>query len=369
MPKLNTAETTRILSIVNGLRNIGNSVELVTFFKGTLFTSECRIDKFDFKIVSLVNFFGLIKSILKELYVYNPDIIIAHTHYPAFILSFLRKMKNKETPLVFDMHGSLINEIKMTSKKSLLYFRVPFNSFIEKIAISSSSKILCVSRSAMYHLNQEMKINRERMLYVPNGVDLSFFKPLKDDEKIFQLRRKFGLENKFVFGYIGRFQKWQGVDNFIRAAFLTQDEKIGFLIVGDDDSWIKGNVVKLKRVPREEVPYYYSLCDVLVLPRPKHPATEVAAPTKFAEYTAMGKPVLVTNVGDAAKLTKKYRCGIVLPDNEPHTLKKGFYDFIGLSEHELRKMGKNSRKLAEGEFDWRKIIANLNSELIKLKKL
>jgi glycosyltransferase involved in cell wall biosynthesis len=366
-----SAETIRILSLADGLRNMGNHVRMITFSKETLLSSDYKLKQLTLKIVPLFNPFTFTKNSLKMLYEYDPDIIIAHTHVPAFIIYIVKKMKIETIPIVYDMHGSIVDEIKMASENNsfpYLYSRILFHFILEKTALYSSTKVLCVSRSAMYHLYQKTGLSLDKMLYVPNGVDLSFFKPLKDNERIFQLRRKFGLENKFVYGYIGGFQKWQGVDNFIKAAFLTHDEKIGFLIVGDGDSWIKGNVVKLRRMPREEVPYYYSLCDVLVLPRPNHPATEVAAPTKFAEYTAMGKPVLVTNVGDAAKLTKKYRCGILLPDNGPYTLRKGFYDFIRLSEHELRKMGENSRKLAEEEFDWSKIIANLNSELINLKE-
>ena len=40
----------------------------------------------------------------------------------------------------------------------------------------------------------------------------------------------------------------------------------------------------IPKIPRAQIPDYYSACDVLVLPRPSHPATEIAAPTKFAEY-------------------------------------------------------------------------------------
>ena len=86
----------------------------------------------------------------------------------------------------------------------------------------------------------------------------------------------------------------------------------------------------------------------------------------YAEYTAMGKPVLITNVGDATLFVKEYRCGIVIRNNNPENLREGFQAFRQLSEHELRVTGKNSRKLAEDEFDWDKILAQLNLTLTAL---
>lgn len=366
------AQSLRIASIVDSLRKKGNRVKLVTLTRG-LSSSFANLNGFMYEKVPLFNPFMFMKNSLELLYEFAPDVIIGHTHHPTFILSFFRKIKMNHLPLVFDMHGFLVEERKLilgNKSRIRLYSSILLNSVIEKIAITTSLRVLCVSRSAMFHLNKEMKVKWDAMIYVPNGVDLTHFKPLRQDhEMVLDLKRKLNLENKFIFGYIGGLQKWQGVENFIKAAFLADHRKMGFLIVGGRDEWIKKNVVKLRRVSRNLVPYYYSMCDVLVLPRPYNIVTEVASPTKFAEYLAMGKPLLVTNVGDPAIFTKRYRCGIVLPDNETSTLLQGFHKFVELSESDIKKMGKNSRRCAEKEFDWSKIIEKLNFELIKLKDL
>ncbi len=81
---------------------------------------------------------------------------------------------------------------------------------------------------------------------------------------------------------------------------------------------------------------------MLILPRPSHLATEMAAPTKFAEYTSMSKPVLTSNVGDAADLVKKYNSGIVVENNSTNNLINGINQFKNLKAAELKKMGCNS---------------------------
>ncbi len=47
-----------------------------------------------------------------------------------------------------------------------------------------------------------------------NGVDLEYFRT-KSNQKTVELRQSFG---NFVFGYIGNFAKYQGVENSIKAA-------------------------------------------------------------------------------------------------------------------------------------------------------
>jgi glycosyltransferase involved in cell wall biosynthesis len=365
----NDAQSWRIVNLVSYLNNKGNTVKSITFLKNIL-PSSFVFDKLTFNGIPLFNPTFLVIS-LNAVRRFNPDIIIAHTHHPTIIMYLLQNLGWKSTPLVFDMHGFLVAERILLSREKNIFsanISILFDRFIETIAVYAPSKILCVSRKAIYYLIETFGLGYDKLIHVPNGVDLEFFKPKLNDKVSLNLKKSLGFDGKFVFGYVGGFQPWQGVENLIRAAFMESNKKMGFLIIGGKGSWRKGNVLKLKQINRTDVPHYYSICDVLVLPRPIHIANEVASPTKFAEYTAMGKPVLVTNVGDPAELTKKYRCGIILPDNNPNTLRTGFNNFIEISEDDLKKMGENSRKLAEEEFDWVKIIENLNSELIKLKK-
>jgi len=180
------------------------------------------------------------------------------------------------------------------------------------------------------------------------------------------MRKLLGIEDKLVFGYVGGFQKWQGVENLIEAARRIDDKNVAFLIVGGNRKRMEKekNILFGPRVPHSQVPLFYSVSDILVLPRPSHLSTEIASPTKFAEYVAMKKPVLVTNVGDAAGLVTRYNCGIVIDNNSAQSLAEGIEEFREKSQRELNIMGRNSRKMAENEFDWNKIRDNLH-ELVE----
>ena len=291
---------------------------------------------------------------LKVLLENQYDLIYGNTH-PGVFCSLLTKLT--KTPLIFDMHGGLIEEFLLLggSKTSPKF---SLNKFIDFMDLKFSNKIICVSKKMIEYLQDQKGVPLDKMAYVTNGVDLEFFKPV-DKEKVDSIRNQRGLENKLVFVYIGGFQKWQGVENFIEAARKIEDGNVVFLIVGGERESRENNIIFIPKIPRAQVPDYYSICDVLVLPRPSHPATEIAAPTKFAEYTAMGKPILTTNVADAADFVREYKCGIVVEDNKSENLIKGINEFRDKSEEELKRMGKNSRRLAENEFDWENVGINL----------
>lgn len=356
------AYSKRIWNIARILSSLDHEVHLIQYArKSSLDKKNGNYYNFNDDLHSAVSvsLFNVHLRHLKELCRDKYDLVYGNMHGGAFY-SLLGKLK--EVPLIFDMHSGMVEEFLLGNDarwpKISLNFLI--TTFIDIMNIRFSDKIICVSKKMIEYLNEEKGISKEKMAYITNGVDLEFFKP-SNDGKIIEMRAQLGLEDRLVFGYIGGLQKWQGLENFIEAARKTNNKKIGFIIVGGNKKHImkENNIIFIPRIKYAQVPLYYSVSDILVLPRPSHPATEIAAPTKMAEYVAMSKPVLVTNVGDAADFVRKYSCGVVVKNNSLKNLLKGIDMFRSKTEIELNEMGRNSRKLAENEFDWNNIKDNL----------
>ncbi len=288
----------------------------------------------------------------------KPNLIYSNTHIPAIFSPIFRL---KKIPIMFDMHGVAFFEklelYRHHQRYRLLTDAIP-NFLVEQMAIKSASSILCVSKQMISYLHNIQKKPMENLHFITNGVDLNHFRQYSTQE-VQNLKSKIGINDEFIFGYIGNLQEWQGANNLLKAAKGFDKPNVKFLVVGGNSAWSKDKIIQLKKVPYNEVPLYYSICDVLVLPRPYNQVTTVAAPTKFAEYTAMGKPVLVTNVGDAPLFVKQYQCGEIVKSNDPKDLAAGFSTFLTHSGNSLKEMGRNSRNLAETTFDWKKITNNL----------
>jgi len=271
-----------------------------------------------------------------------------------------------DVPLVVDFHGDIVAEFRIQSRPPRYSARVLLEysrwKLADLLSRYASTKIVCVSNKMMEVLGSQ-GVRRSKLIFAPNGVDLAFYNPTRafDRKKI---RESLGMSQSLVFGYLGGDARWQGVDMLLDAANRLKDDSCDFLFVGlSTGAKSVGRLHVLPPVPREDTPSYYSACDVLVLPRPKHPATEVASPTKFAEYAAMGKPILTTNVGDPAALVRKYSCGIVVQNDTSDALLQGLQEMLAKPKSDLEQMGRQARLLAEKEFDWRFIGARLNVAL------
>lgn len=364
LPK-NDAEYTRILNISHYLEKNGIEVDIIHYIiKGSYNYNKYQKGSFPGNFIvdnPLFLFFHHINVLRKNDY----DFVYGNTFIATFFCILGKLVLRK--PLILDMHGiseeSNFFENSKFFKKSFL-FRF-LNSLSEKITLKFADKILCVSYEMIEYLHKKKKVPRNKMFYVPNGVDLDFF----NKRNVNSLKEKYKLQNKFVFGYIGGTHKWQGFENFIEASKKINNDNFVAIVVGIDVSrynieYNKKNIIFIPWVNKCEIVSYYSICDVLVLPRPKHVVTQVAAPTKFAEYTSMGKPVLVSDVGDAANFVRKYKNGIVVENNSITNLKNGIIQFLSMSPDNIDQMAQNSRNLAQNEFDSNKVYNNL-IELLK----
>jgi len=351
IPPDEDAQWWRIINIANGLKSNGAEVDIVHYIvKGFEAHKKLKGKTHDCdNSIRIASPIVILFEHLVNLYRIKYDVVYGNTFGGAFFC-ILGKLTG--IPLVLDMHGVCEEFLIMDNKPNK--FNLFLMKFMESTSLRFSDKIICVSRSMIDYFHKEKDIPLKKLVYGTNGVDLDFFKS-SDLETIKKLKFSLGIENKFVFGYIGGFQNYQGVDNFIKAAKEIDSEDIKFLIVGGNTELRENNIIFIPKISRMQIPDYYSLCDVLVLPRPHHVATEVAAPTKFVEYISMGKPILTTDVGDAADFVRQNNIGIVVKNNDPENLKNGILEFMRIDANILTDMGKKSRKLAENEFNWNTI--------------
>jgi len=353
----------RKIKMTNIMLSLGHEVDFVIYtHKG-----ECNNDilkdipfKYEIEKVSLLNFYP---RYLKRLRDENYDVVFCNGQFTHASLFFTKFSHSK---FILDKHGDIVKEYLLLEdgfqyniKFVLWFLRLKFIDFLN---FHFADKITCVSYKMIEDLNRR-GLKYGKAVYVTNGIDLSLFKA--PDSSITQkIKDKHEINEKMIFSYIGAFEKWQGVDGFIEAAeILKNHEEIAFLIVGGGEEKRDGNIIYIPKVPQNEVINYYAISDILVLPRPEHPATEVAAPTKFPEYLSMGKLVLTTDVGDAADFVQEYNCGIVVENSKPQSLLDGILELKNKSKEELEQIGSNSMIAAQKEFSMDKMTSDLSNAL------
>jgi len=169
-------------------------------------------------------------------------------------------------------------------------------------------------------------IPREKIAVVPNGVDLERYAPRPRDPV---LAREWGVEGRFVVGYVGTHGMAHALERVLDAAQILADlPDVRFLFVGGGAG--KGALVaeaarrRLRNVlffpfqPKEAMPRVWSLCDVALVHLKDTPVFRTVVPSKIFEAMGMGLPVLLAAPkGEASRIVEGEGIGAWVPPEDP----------------------------------------------------
>lgn len=172
-------------------------------------------------------------------------------------------------------------------------------------------------------------IDPDKIAVVINGVDLPRYAPQAKNPA---LQRELDTEGRFVVGYIGTHGLAHDLGNVVEAAGLLRGEpEICFLFVGDGAA--KRGLVETARSrgldnvrfvdprPKDDVPDYWSLCDVALIHLKDDPVFAEVIPSKMFEAMAMGLPLLVVApVGEATQIVECEQAGVSVCAGRPEAL-------------------------------------------------
>lgn len=170
-------------------------------------------------------------------------------------------------------------------------------------------------------------VDASKIHVVTNGVDIRRFNPRDRDA---ELVARYGLEGKFVAGYIGTHGMAHALDTILDAAISLKDTPDGdnfcFILLGDGANKAYlirrareaglGNVRFVDSVSKDEVVRYWSLLDVSIIHLKKTELFTTVIPSKLFECMGMAIPVLHGVQGESASIVEREEIGLVFePEN------------------------------------------------------
>ncbi len=173
------------------------------------------------------------------------------------------------------------------------------------------------------------RIAADKIAVVINGVDLWRYGPRPRDAA---LARQWGLDGRFVIGYVGTHGMAHGLGNVLDAAErLRNRPEIRFLLAGsgaeraeliaDARSRELTNVVFMEPQPKEKMPQVWSLCDVALVHLRDSPVFRDVIPSKIFEAMGMGLPILMAApTGEASAILEADGAGVSVPPEDPDAL-------------------------------------------------
>jgi glycosyltransferase involved in cell wall biosynthesis len=245
---------------------------------------------------------------------------------------------------------------------------------ILKKSFKSSDKILVITDYLKQKL-LDQNIPENKIILVPNGVDLELFDPDKyNSNEIKNIRSSFNADQIIVFS-----GSLQDLNILIDSAEIVIHSfpKIKFIIIGDHRDknrsktvWerivkeknLKNYFIFLGKQPKSEIPKYILCADICVDTFPDEPYFAAAAPVKLLEYGACGKPVVATAVSETEKIVIHKKFGLLAKPSDYNEYAQNIINL--LSSDELRnKMGNDFAKYIKSEYNWEKLVQNLESNL------
>ncbi len=198
-------------------------------------------------------------------------------------------------------------------------------------------------------------VPREKIHVIPIGVDLSRFRPGIDGS---DLRSDLGIrDDERIILFVGRLTLVKRIDMLIELSRMLSREGIRFrvVIVGDGEygeyyrqmAQGVGGMIFLGPVPPVEMPRYYALADIVVLP-----SLSEGLPNVLLEASASGKPVIATDVGGIRDIILHGTSGYLFDAGDIRSLYAcimQLFSDTGLAE----RMGRAGFKHVSENFSWR----------------
>ena len=256
---------------------------------------------------------------------------------------------------------------------SVAYRRTKFEELLVRTLLRGCRFLVTISPATTREF-LDYGITRERIVEILPAVNSDFFTPGSRPE---YLDRRHNLAGKRVLMTVARLVRRKGHDLVLRALTLLKDRAdIRYVIVGDGEdrsrleeiitrNGLEDMVIFAGRVPALELPDYYRLCDLYVMPNREVPEVTDSLEgfgISFIEASACGKPSIAGRSGGTDAAVLEGETGYLVDPENPVELAEKIRLLLD-DPMRREEMGCRGRKRVERDFTWRQRAEELAEHL------
>jgi glycosyltransferase involved in cell wall biosynthesis len=260
-----------------------------------------------------------------------------------------------------------------TNSKEWLSYRIQLfgRKLAEKTALRKSNHIVVLSEYTKEKLESTYGLPPAKIHVIPAGVDLNRFRPHDDKQS---LRNRLGIPNgHFTLLTVRNLEPRMGLENLILAFKKILEAKTHvFLVVGGEgpltqdlkslarETGVEDSVKFVGYIPEEELPYYYQMADLFILPTRELEGFGLVT----VEALASGLPVLGTPVGGTKEILAHMGPEFLFSDSTPDSMAglilKSMQTWATNSEI-YNEISQKCRMVAENHYSWDAHITRLEN--------
>jgi glycosyltransferase involved in cell wall biosynthesis len=349
------AKVYRIRTLAGHLRNPNKRLE--DFAKQQLITKQKYINFLDFDISKYIN----------DCYRQDRTYIIGALIKEASIAGFLKKLSYEyDVAVIKNLVGVLAARLAgmrvVVDLMDLWHCDRDYLVFspLDFVALRKAECIIAWSRAIAALLR---RAGLKCVEYLPFGVDLDVFDPLKADPRLIYERYP-QLEGKVVVGYSGGGHIYHGIHKVLGAYRLV--EKKNKDVVLAIQTWGQNQLVRdmIKRFNIERAVLieptkfndplrlsFLRAASILVLPVSKSPGVYLAERTTMYQFMATGNAIVAEYSPGVAGVLKDGYTATIAKYGDVHSLAEKI-EFLIAHSDVAEEMGRNARKEVEEKYSW-----------------
>ncbi|GAA3402016.1 glycosyltransferase family 4 protein [Paenibacillus hodogayensis] len=246
------------------------------------------------------------------------------------------------------------------------YFRM-----LEKKLYTISDHIGCMSKGNVeYVMTHNQQVKREKLELLPNWKKVN----RESNKPNIAIKKKYGLENKFVAIFGGNLGKPQELDFLLELAALYRErDEIAFLIIGDGTERQRlqakihkmalNNVLLKERVPTSDYDALVGVCDIGLINLNRH-FTIPNIPSKTLSYFEAGIPILaaVDRSTDFGGILEEAQAGLCSVTGELEEYRENF-EKLYRDESLRKRLGRNGRNYLDKNLTVEQAYTNIKRHL------
>lgn len=352
-------------SLANALKDCGNEVELIIDDKKDNGYCKCKChNKFltsrkDIgKIQKLLNYCASYRFIIKKAIREHFEVVhVQWFQFSPMDYYYLSKLKKHGIKIVVSVHDIL----PFNEKKYDLTFHKKIYGLCDQIIVQAETNIK--------RFDELFPEDSRKVTFIPHGHFLDFAEVY--DQKIAREKLRIPV-NKTVFLFFGQIKKVKGVGVLLDAFGKLMKEHPDFYLVvagsvwKDDFAPYQAIIDKyhmtemqlktdIRFIPDDEVGYYYSACDVSMLPY-----LDVYQSGVIQLAYAYGKPAVATAIAPFMEIVEDGKSGFLCAPNDSNSLAEAMLRAASNKEN-LIQYGIKGRRTIEKKYSWKDIAKKITT--------
>lgn len=292
------------------------------------------------------------------------DLIHGHT-YATFSSFGERIAREEKIPFIYEVRGFWEDSRVAVGRLKEFGYQYMKIRKIETKLMKKADFLITLGKMMKKEISSR-GIEEEKIFIVPNGVDIEQFQPEASNANLKHILK---IEEKKIIAYIGSIQEIEGIETLIKALKIVKKEikNTVLLLIG---SCYKPYKLKLKKlikklginnsvrfigqIEQRKIKNYYSIIDIIIIPRIDARVCRLVTPLKQLEAMAMKKIVITSDLPALCETVKPRVSGDIFKTGNSEDLADKIIYYLNNQEISNR-LREKAREYVQNNHNWKKI--------------